>query len=470
MTPLDFQTALNLRQQKHLEALIIRYNQKTKTSKQMAQTYRPFLATNRASIGFTWHNKEIFYPILMERSQGSKMWDVDGNEYVDQTLGFGINFCGYNPPFIKQAISEQLERGMQHGAQAALSGEVAQLFCEITGMEKVAFCSVGTEALLLALRIARAATGLHKIAIFAGSYHGNVDGTLAESQEIEGNLQAVSLYPGVTPNTLKDFLVLEYGNPDSLEVIKEHHQTLAAILIEPVQQSRPALQAKEFIQQLRQLTKELGIVLIFDEMVTGFRIHPGGAQAWFNIKADIATYGKVIAGGMPIAAVAGKAIYMDRIDGGMWNYGDSSFPEVPIVWSGTSYGRHSLSLVAAKAFLTHLKTHGAALQEQLNLRTSRLTTSINTYLEAEKLPFRMSHFGSFFNTDISTNLRIFKNSALLIGMNLLYYHLVNRGILTNSGSGFLSTAHTDEDCARIIQAVKDSIEELREGEFLLNKF
>ncbi len=122
-----------------------------------------------------------------------------------------------------------------------------------------------------------------------------------------------------------DTLVLDYGNYDSLAVIKNNPE-LAAVSVEPVQSCRPDLQRKEFLQELRKLTAELGIVLIFDEMVTGFRVHQGGAQGWFDVQADIATYGKIIGGGLPISAIAGKAVYMDKIDGGMWNYGDRSSP------------------------------------------------------------------------------------------------------------------------------------------------
>lgn len=462
----DLQTGLTPRQQRHLEELITRYTQRTKTSKQLAQTYRPVLANNRGSVGFSFLLKEMFYPILAKRSLGSRIWDVDGNEYVDLTGGYGIHLCGYNPPFIKQALSEQLDRGIQSGPQAALVGEVAELISELTGMERVAFCSVGTTAMMLALRLARAATGRNKIALFSGSYHGIFDGTLVKAQTADGNLWGVPDYPGVTPNIAKDVLVLDYGSPQSLQMIKAHHQELAAVLVEPVQQSRLGFQPKAFLQQLRQLTKASGIALIFDEMNTGFRIHPGGAQAWFGIEADLATYGKIVGGGMPMAVVAGKATYMDGIDGGMWNYGDTSSPDVPITWSGTSYCRHSLSLVAARALLKHLKMQGPALQQHLNQRTSQFVKRLNAYFEAEKLPIQIAHFSSFFNTDSSGNSAPQENSASSIGMKLLCYHLIDRGVLMPKSDGFLSTAHTDEDLDYIIQTVKDSVEELRAGGFL----
>ncbi|MEH2320284.1 aspartate aminotransferase family protein [Nostoc sp.] len=454
------------RQQKHLETLIARYTERTKTSKQLAQKYRPVFANNRGSVGFNLLFKEMFYPILTERSLGSRMWDVDGNEYIDLTGGYGIHLCGYNPPFIKKAISEQLEYGIQSGPQAALAGEVAELISELTGMERVTFCSVGTEAMMLALRVARAATNRSKIVLFSGSYHGIFDGTLVKAEGTDGNPRGVPEYPGVTQNVAEDVLVLEYGSPLSLEIIRAYEQELAAVLVEPVQQHRLGFQPKAFIQQLRQLTKALGIPLIFDEMNTGFRIHPGGAQAWFGVEADIATYGKIVGGGMPLAAVAGKAIYMDRIDGGMWNYGDMSSPDVPTTWSGTSYCRHSLSLVAARALLQYLKMQGATLQEQLNQCTSQFIERMNAYFEVEKLPMQLSNFGSFFNVNLSETSALLKEPTFLIGLRLIFNHMIDRGVLMPKSDGFLSQAHTEQDIDFIIQAVKDSVYELREGGFL----
>lgn len=462
------QPELNPRQQKHLESFITRYTERTKTSKQLAQKYRPVFANNRASVGFIFLLKELFYPILTERSLGSRMWDVDGNEYIDLTGGYGIHLCGYNPPFIKKAISEQLEHGIQSGPQAALAGEVAELISELTGMERVTFCSVGTEAMMLALRIARAATNRSKIALFSGSYHGIFDGTLVKAETTDGYPRGIPEYPGVTQNVAEDVLVLEYGSSQALEIIKSHEKELAAVLVEPVQQHRLGFQPKAFIHELRQLTKALEIPLIFDEMNTGFRIHPGGAQAWFGVEADIATYGKIVGGGMPLAAVAGKAVYMDRIDGGMWNYGDTSYPHVPATWSGTSYCRHSLSLAAARALLQHLKIQGATLQEQLNQLTSQFVERLNDYFEVEKLPIYMSNFGSFFNANVSETSELVTHPTFLIGLKLIFHHMIDRGVLLPKADGFLSQTHTEQDIDLIIQTVKDSVRELREGGFLLS--
>src|SRR5205085_9928222 len=182
-----------------------------------------------------------------------------------------------------------------------------------------------TEAVMTALRLARTVTGRQRIALFIGSYHGSFDGVLARARNSNGTLQAIPLAPGVPPLTLEDVLVLKYDSPESLDLIKAHANDLAAVLVEPVQSRRPDLQPKEFLQELRAVTERIGSALIFDEVIRGFRIHPGGCQAWFDVEADIVTYGKVVGGGMPIGVIAGKARYLDAVDGGMWNFGDNSY-------------------------------------------------------------------------------------------------------------------------------------------------
>lgn len=453
-------------QQQYLNDFIQRYNQKTPKSKQQAQTYRHVLADVRGSAGFRPAIKEIVYPIVGKYASGARMWDIDGNEYVDLMMGFGVNLFGYNPAFIKEAITERLEQGIHIGPQSDLAGEVAELFSELTGMERVTFSNTGTEAVITALRLARAATGRHKIAMFSGSYHGHSDASLVKAQIQDEITQVVPMFPGVSPSVVADALVLQYGNLQSLEIIKEHQTELAAVIVEPVQNGRPDIQPKEFLHQLRKLTQDAGIVLIFDEMLTGFRIHPGGAQAWFGVQADIATYGKIVGGGMPIGVIAGKAEYMDRIDGGMWNFGDTSAPQVKTTFFAGTYCKHPLSMSAARAVLKYLKQQGPTLQENLNQRTSQFVQQLNSYFAEDGVPIKLANFGSIFNDvpfgEASNNI----DSAAAESMDLIYYHLIHKGVFLRPGGGLLSTAHTDDDLNFIIQAVKDSIKDLRDGGFL----
>jgi malonyl CoA-acyl carrier protein transacylase len=446
---------LSSQQQRHLETLVARYTKRTPKSKQLTQHNRSVLADSRASAGFRMSTKEMLYPIFGERALGAKIWDIDGNKYTDITMGFGVNLFGHHPPFILEALEQQLQKTMQLGLQTPLAGQVAHLICELTGMERVTFCNTGTEAVMTAMRLARTATDRNKIVQFTMSYHGHFDGTLGEAQEEPENLCAMPVAPGVTPNAVADAWVLDYGKQQSLDLIRAHADELAAVLVEPVQSRRPDLQPKAFLQQLRQITLELNIPLIFDEMITGFRIHPGGAQAWFGVQADIATYGKIVGGGMPIGIIAGKAIYMDGIDGGFWNYGDASYPQANTTFFAGTFGKHPLAMATALAVLQQIKQQGPALQKRLNQRTTYLVNTLNDYFKKQEMPIRLVQFASLFRFTYSGNL------------DLLYYHLLEKGIYVWEGRNcFLSTAHTDEDIEHIIKAVKESVDELRQGEFL----
>jgi acyl transferase domain-containing protein len=445
---------LTPQQFRHLEALIARYTKRTQKSKQRAEAYRPVLADSRAVAGFRPSIKEMLYPIVGERAKGSKFWDVDGNEYIDITMGFGVLLFGHGAPFITKALEEQLQQGIQIGPQSNLAGEVAQLISELTGMERATFCNSGTEAVMTALRLARTATGRTKIALFAGSYHGHFDGILVTAPK--GQTSSVPMAPGVSQHAVEDVLVLDYGNPQSLDILQAHAHELAAVLVEPVPSRRPNLQPKAFLQQLRQLTQAAGIALIFDEILTGFRIHPGGAQAWFGIEADLATYGKIVGGGLPIGVVAGKATYMNGIDGGLWNYGDASYPQAEKTFFAGTFNKNHMGMTAARAVLQHLKQEGSVLQQQLNQRTSRLAETLNAYFEAENVPLELVHFGSLFRVASTENI------------DLLFYHLLEKGIYIWEGRNcFLSTTHTDVDIDYLIRAIKESVEELRQGGFLL---
>ena len=190
--------------------------------------------------------------------------------------------------------------------------------------------------------------------------------------------------------------MLDYADPHCLDVLRTHADELAAVVIEPVQSRHPDLQPKEILHAIRKITAESGIALIFDEMITGFRLHPRGAQAWYGIDADIAIYGKALSGGLPMAAVAGEAKFMDAFDGGMWKYGDDSFPETDITFFGGTFIRHPLSLAASLAALKHLKKSGPELQEQLNGRASRFASDLNAHFAQRRVPIHLQHCGSMF--------------------------------------------------------------------------
>ena len=425
---------------------------------------------------------------MCDRSLGSRLWDVDGNEYIDILMGLGINLFGHNPDFVREAIEKQLQKGIQIGPQTDLAGEVTQLISELSGMERVTLSNTGTEAIMTAMRIARAATNKSKIAIFTNSYHGHSDSTLVRAKITEYakkaanrvldksdgwlktlvsplqsglkstiNPMAVPAAIGVSQNSAKDILVLDYGNPQSLEVIKANRQDLAAVIVEPIQSRCPELQPKEFLHQLRSITQDLGIILFFDEMVTGFRLLPGGAQQWFNVRAYLVTYNKIIGGGMPMTAIAGKAEYMARIDGGVWNYGDNSTPSVKTTFFAGTFCKHPLSLAAAKAVLSEIKNQGDTLYQELNKSTFQLVKDLNQYSDRENIPVQFTCFGSFWAIAMTQS----KISPTAI--NLLSYQLLDKGIHLRNGDkgGFLSTGHTEEDIILIREVWQSSLKALR---------
>ena len=442
-------------QREHLEELVARYTKRTRRSREMVQESRAVLADSRATVGFRFSTKEMLYPIVGARARGSKLWDVDGNEYIDFTMGFGVHLFGHQPEFINRAIEDEFRRGVELGARSDLVGEVATLFTRLTGHERVAFSNTGTEAVMAAMRLARAATGRTKIVIFTHSYHGHSDGTLAAARVQGGKTETVAVAPGVPAGAVEDITVLEYGTGEALEAIRALGSDLAAVMVEPVQSRNPSLQPRDFLRELREIATGCGAALIFDEMITGLRVHPKGAQGWFGVEADLATYGKVAGGGMPIGVVAGKARFMDGIDGGMWQYGDGSFPAAERTAFGGTFCQHPLSMAAARAVLRYLIDDNGATQDRLNKRTAEFAEQLNRSFEDGNVPIRVAYFGSMFRFEFSSNLDLF------------FYHLLEKGIyIWEWRTCFLSTAHTEEDLTRFATAIDETIAELRRGGWL----
>ena len=449
--------ALTPRQQEHLNALITRLNERTPGSKRWTQSHRARLADPRTVMGFRLPWKELVYPIVVTRSLGSRVWDVDGNEYVDLTTGFGSCMLGHSPPFVIEAVEEQLKKGVEIGPQTPLAGEVANLFCELTAMERVAFCNTGSEAVLAAIRVARTVTGRSRIVTFSGDYHGIFDEVLGRGVTVGGKRRTIPVAPGIPRRMVEDVLILDYGAPESLDAIREHAGDIAAVIVEPVQSRRPELQPREFLHALRELTQREDIPLVFDEMITGFRIHPGGAQAWFDVKADIATYGKAVAGGFPIGVVAGRSRYLDALDGGMWSYGDDTVPEVGVTWFAGTFVRHPVAMAAAGAALRHMKERGPALQKELNARTERFVHQLNSHFARVGAPLHVQHFSSFFLVTFESHQEF---------QSVFFFHLRDQGVHILEGrAAFLSTAHTDEDVELLVRAFKEAVRRMQEGGF-----
>ncbi len=442
-------------QRSHLAKIIDRYTQRTPKSKEFAATHRAYLADPLTVSGFNPMLKEMAYPIVVDRSSGSKLWDIDGNEYVDLVSGLGLNLLGWSPAFVTEAITNQLQLGLEIGPQSPLVGEVAKLICEMTGLDRAAFCNTGSEALLGAMRIAQTVTGRDLVAIFAGSCHGSLDEVVVTGSKQRRSILAAL---GIPAEIVANILVIDYDAPDAMEILKSRAGELAAVIVEPVQSQSPEYQPRALLHQLREFTYQSGIALIFDEIVTGFRIDPGGAQAHFGVKADIATYGKIVGGGLSIGVIAGTAKYMDALDGGQWQFGDDSIPKVGGTDFAETFVRHPLALAAAKAVLTHLKQSGASLQQQLNAKTDRFVTELTTCFQQVGAPFTVHNFGS---------LLMVKYPPNFLAGDLLFYLMRSKGIyIYDRRPCFLTTAHTDSDLAVVITTLTECIAELQLAGFL----
>lgn len=444
---------LSRRQREHIQRLTARYNARTMGSKLSTQEHRPHHADPRTAAGFNRLWKEMVYPIVIERSSGCQLQDVDGNKYIDILNGFGPNFLGHSPPFVSEALKAQIERGIEVGPQTPLAGEAAKLFCELTGMDRVSWVNTGSEAVQAAIRLSRTYTGRNKIVVFSGDYHGNFDEVLVRVTKTANGRRTFPMAPGIPFRAVEEVLVLDYGTDESLEIIQQNASEIAAVLVEPVQSRRPEFQPREFLHALRGLTEREGIVLVFDEVITGFRICPGGAQEYYGVEADLATYGKIIGGGMPIGVVAGRARFMDTFDGGQWQYGDDSFPAAGVTFFAGTFVRHPLAIAAVHATLQYLKAQGPALQEAVNKRTTRLTGELNRFFEERGLKIHIAHFAS------QMFIRVQEEGELA---TLLFFHLRNRGIhVLENFPSYMTAAHTDEDVERIIAAFKDSVLEMQ---------
>jgi glutamate-1-semialdehyde 2,1-aminomutase len=463
-------------------AIVAEYVRRTPGSKRLAEENRKVLA-DKSSIGmaFSPEVKEALYPIVAERAEGAHLWDIDGNRYVDILMGLGTNLFGHNPAFIREAVAQQLEKSFPIGPQSALSGETAALYCKLTGMDRITFSNTGTEAVMTALRIARTATRRDKVAVFTNSYHGHADPVLSKASRLEyirrgaiartagGRLQAAHpllkrlqftrAHPsalGIPRSVSRDVMVLDYGNPRSLDILRRKAGSIAAVLVEPVQSRCPELQPREFLHELRAITARSGAALIFDEMITGFRIHPAGAQAYFGVEADLATYSKIAGGGLPLSIVAGRGRFMDHIDGGPWAFGDDSAPETPTTFFAGTFCRHPLALAAARATALHLIEAGPALQEQLTGRTTALVEGLNADARGAGLPVVFTCFGSFFGIALT------QSAITQRAISLLSILLLTKGVHLRGGDrgGFLSTAHSDADIEHIREAFTGGLQTL----------
>jgi len=430
---------------------------KNQLTKKHTQEYRESFALNRNAAGFNKEMKEFIYTLVCDRADGSYVYDIDGNEYIDLTMGFGSILFGHNYIPVRKAIEEQLTKSWSVGPISPLAGMLSKEISKATGAERVAFFNSGTEAVMVALRIAKTVTQKKYFVFFKGSYHGTFDPLLTLKNDPVTHL-AKEIVPGVTQSILNESYLLEYGSAASLDFIKTHADEIAAVLTEPVQSRNPSLQPHAYLQELRTLTAKNNIALIFDEVITGFRAGIGGAQEHFNVTADIVTYGKVIGGGLPIGIVAGKAKFLDATDGGFWQYGDDSVPSVKSTFVAGTFCHHPLAMAASLKTLEIINQSDGKLLKDLNKTTEAFCSRLNDFFSSKGYPLSVSHFASLFRFNTPGKL------------NLIYHQLLLNGVYIWEGRNcFLSPAHTPEVLEKLEEKIKLSCLQLEEQAIIKKK-
>lgn len=457
-SPTPHEARFTPHQEVHLQRLVAEWNRRTARSKALADEHRPHHADPRSVAGFDSDWKDLVYPLVVDRSEGPVLWDLDGNRYVDLLNGFGPSFFGHSPPFVVEAVRTQLEAGFELGPQTPLAGEAARLICELTGVDRATFTCTGSEAVQAALRAARTFTGRDKVVLFSKAYHGNFDEVLVRGTGAAGTPRTIPASPGVSQRAVDDMIVLEYGADEALEHIRGLGSELAAVLVEPVQTRRPELQPAEFLRELREITRENGTVLIFDEVVTGFRCHLGGAQAIFDVEADLVTYGKVLGGGLPIGVLAGRRPYIDVLDGGPWTYGDDSAPTQGMMFFAGTFVRHPLAIAACHATLRYLMEAGPELQEDLNARTTAMVEELRRIARDGQAPIEIPHFAS---------ILFLRPTDPGNAFNSMFFHLMRtHGVHVLEGfPSYLTLSHDDDHVGQIVTGFRKSVESMQEMGF-----
>ena len=383
------------------------------------------------------------YPRFLEKGMGSHVWDVDGNEYVDFICSWGPLILGHCQEDVEKAVAESIGKGLSFGAPTAIEVEMAQLVCEMTGVEMVRMVNSGTEAVMSALRLARGATGRSKIIKFAGCYHGHTDAMLvkAGSGALTGGAPDSA---GVPAEIAGDTLTANYNDLSSVEaLLKANPGQVAAVIVEPVAANMGVVPPQPgFLQGLRRLCDESGALLVFDEVITGFRLAPGGAQEYYDVRADLVTYGKIIGGGMPVGAYGGSRKLMEQVA-----------PLGPVYQAGTLSG-NPVAMAAGLAQLRILKST-PEIYKDLERRGAMLEQGLREALAG--IPVQVNRVGSLltvFFTDKPVTGYDAARSSDLDAFRRWYLGLLEQGIYAAPSqfeAMFLCNAHTDGEMEKIVE-------------------
>ncbi|MBD5544498.1 MAG: glutamate-1-semialdehyde 2,1-aminomutase [Lachnospiraceae bacterium] len=386
-------------------------------------------------------------PVFLERAKGSKVYDVDGQEYIDYVCSWGPCILGHCDKGVISAVKQACDKGLTFGAPTEAEYRLAMLIKEcMPSMEMTRLVSSGTEAVMSAVRTARGYTGRDKIVKFRGCYHGHSDGLLVKAGS-GAMTQSVPDSAGVLEDYTKHTLIAEYNREASVkELFEEKGKEIAAVIVEPVAANMGVVPPKDgFLQFLREITREHDALLIFDEVITGFRLALGGAQEYYGVTPDLTTLGKIIGGGMPIGAYGGKKEIMEVVA-----------PAGPVYQAGTLSG-NPVSTAAGIATISALKQGGSRLYQELEQKGKRLAEAAKEAFGDRVCVNRAGSLLSVFFT--KGQVTDFQSAAASDREKYaMYFHyLLEQGIYTAPSqfeAMFLSTAHSNEDIERTIQVIR----------------
>jgi glutamate-1-semialdehyde 2,1-aminomutase len=393
-------------------------------------------------------------PLFIERGEGPYLFDVDGNRYIDYVLSWGPLITGHAHPKVVKAIQDAAVKGTSYGAPSPLEVELAKSVMEfMPNIEMIRFVNSGTEATMSALRLARAYTKRDKIIKFEGCYHGHADMLLVQAGSGVATL-GLPDSPGVPADTVKDTLVAVYNNLDSVEALfKKYPEQIAALIVEPVAGNMGVVPpVTGFLEGLRKITEREGTLLIFDEVMTGFRVHKNGAQALYNIKPDLTTLGKVIGGGLPVGAYGGRKEIMQMVA-----------PAGPMYQAGTLAG-NPLAMSAGLAALDLIR--GDEVWRKLEQAAARLEAGISAAAEETGIPIQQTRVGTMFTTFFSEIKPVDWSSvkgADKIRFGKFFQKLLENGVYiapSQFEAGFISTRHTDAVIDATIEAATKALRAL----------
>ena len=397
------------------------------------------------------------HPLFISRGQGSRIYDVDGNEFIDYVASWGPLILGHAHPRVVAALNEAVTRGTSFGAPTELETHLARLVVEaFPSIERVRFVNSGTEATMSALRLARGFTGREKIVKFDGCYHGHADGLLVKAGSgalTLGTPDSAGVPAGAAANTIS----APYNDLETLErIFTAHRGTIAAVIVEPVAGNMGVVPPRPgFLEGLRELTRADGALLIFDEVITGFRVAYGGVQELTGIRADLTCLGKIIGGGLPVGAYGGRADVMALLA-----------PDGPVYQAGTLSG-NPLAMTAGIATLTELRQPG--VYETLERRAAALADGLAAAARDAGVPIVGTRVGSMFTTFFTDQPVVDYTSARRSDTRRyarFFHAMLEQGIYlapSQFEAGFLSLAHSDEDVERTIAAARAAFRACREA-------